>query len=87
MAKTWKLANRRIPCGAVPDCWIEERQAYCELSGYGWAKLRCERHLGEEAPAEVYITPEPVQQPPSFTGMASLAKAIDVKARQANDGE
>ena len=57
MAKSWKIARSKPPCGSEFGCWINEHQPYLAISGQGWIKVRCERHAGEVAP-EV-IEPEP----------------------------
>lgn len=62
--KTWKLAHDRLPCGSVPDCWIEQGDPYLELTGPGWKIRRCGRHTTEAIPAEIHSEPIEAWRPP-----------------------
>lgn len=91
MARDWKLATAELRCGSQPDCVIRRGEAYCVLTsperGEKWAKVRCQRHAGEEAPAEVYQPSRQASEPSGFTRVGQVARTLPWKPRVMRDGK
>lgn len=51
--KTWRRADRWLPCGSDPFCRIDVGDPYLELAGDGWKKVRCARHANSPAPERI----------------------------------
>ena len=94
--RTWKRATLDLRCGAEPHCAIKTGQAYLELKGESWRKLRCVRHAGEPEPPRIEddVPRLAPLKPSGFASARELAKVLpmgpkllklDPKQRQAND--
>jgi hypothetical protein len=84
--KRWRRASTSLTCGAEIGCRIREHEAYQELSGDGWRKVRCSRHAGEPVPAVIEDDPVPRPTAPvPFTSTQVLAGRCDFKKAQGKD--
>jgi hypothetical protein len=93
MAREWRVASLRLPCGHAWGCWIAEGERYCLLSGEGWQKARCVAHA-PEGPPEILedrkIAPAVIEErntAPDFSSVKHLAQAAetDWARKAAND--
>lgn len=61
--RAWRRASYDVACGAEMGCLIRAGDAYLEMSGEGWRKVRCAAHADEPCPKVIVPERAPITPP------------------------